>query len=174
VVFFNHNHTTLPPVLSVSIASPYLIGFNHSRQNETGAFTTGPTNYPELRDYQHADYVTKKVTTFRPEFDFFSLGIVLLEIGIWRTLDQMTDRVKQLHYSPRELLEYILRDYVPLLRYYKGEKYMNATKTCLSGAFLFTDRDNRSTVALEAELDRTSLLLRFEQMVVLPLSQCSV
>jgi serine/threonine protein kinase len=67
--------------------NPYLTGFSHSRRDSSNEFTEGPGQ--QHQNYQHSGYI-KKPQRYRAEFDFYSLGIVLLEIARWQLLDHFT------------------------------------------------------------------------------------
>lgn len=67
----------------------YLIGFNHARPNDPKAFTEGPPPSPNARRYHHPDYTIasmRRGNRFRLEYDYYSLGLMLLEIGLWDTI----------------------------------------------------------------------------------------
>ncbi|KAL8666354.1 MAG: hypothetical protein Q9202_001625 [Teloschistes flavicans] len=93
VLFFRPGQTLSPPppppVASTTterLPSPYLIGFNHSRPDDTSTFSAKP-DIDELH-YQHPDYLVEQ-NKYRPRYDYFSVGMLLLEIGLWRTLKDM-------------------------------------------------------------------------------------
>ena len=85
VVFFPPEYSSVPDY----IAQPYIVGFNHSRPDEPCAFTEGPGQGSGLQDYQHPHYQQNR-SRYRPGFDYYSLGIVLLEIGLWASLANIT------------------------------------------------------------------------------------
>jgi len=68
---------------------------------------------------------------FRKLFDYYSVGLLLLEIGIWRTAKSMSD-AHPLH-SPEALRTEFVTRYIPELPYSMGEIYYRATKACLMG-----------------------------------------
>lgn len=65
---------------AASITEPYVIGFNHARQDKKNAFSHGPPVTPEQIDYCHPKYLYDR-WGYRREYDYYSLGLVLLEIG---------------------------------------------------------------------------------------------
>jgi hypothetical protein len=113
-----------------SIKSPYIVGFNHGRESTENAFSVGPTQNIELEDYQHPEYCGAGCKGFREEFDYYSVGIVFMELGRWRLLCHIT---KKETLSPVELKGDILADQVPHLGSYMGQIYPNAITTCLDG-----------------------------------------
>jgi hypothetical protein len=121
------------PVAS-SITSPYLIGFNHSRESNAFAFTEGPRDTVEIRDYQHPDYRGGGVKVrFREEFDYYSIGIILLELGQWRPLRNIIRDKKTL--SAHQIRDFLLKEEVPVLGSYMGKLYRDAVEACISGKF---------------------------------------
>ncbi|KAI4256255.1 MAG: hypothetical protein L6R42_006322, partial [Xanthoria sp. 1 TBL-2021] len=110
------------------LESPYIIGFNHSRPDEPSAFTDGPGMGGNSRAYQHPQYAARKYH-FRPEFDYFSLGLILLEIGIWSSLPSMTAGRKLA--TPEQQRQHLLSRYTPLLGHHVGREYAAAVRVCL-------------------------------------------
>ncbi|KAI1096931.1 kinase-like domain-containing protein [Rostrohypoxylon terebratum] len=140
--------------LANSITSPYLTGFNHSRESHESAFTVGPSLDPEEEDYQHPEYDSSKgssVSKFKKEFDYYSLGILLLEIGRWTTLRHLLKGRRT--QSPEGIRDYILEEKVPELASYMGRPYHDAVRSCLDGT-------------VGDSLDA------FERLVVAPMGRC--
>jgi serine/threonine protein kinase len=146
--------------LALSFSHPYLIGFNHSRENNDYAFTVGPSPDIKVRDYQHPEYRSGSPSLrFKEEFDYFSLGIVLLELGLWRTLSSMTKGKETATSS--EIREYLLDEKVPSLGSYMGKVYRDVVRICIAGCEPFITGD-KSEPAWYA----------FQSMVVEPLFKC--
>lgn len=115
-----------------SIPPPYLIGFNHSRPDDPNSWSKTPRYRMDVTDYCHPEYLkqTKRVR-YQTRFDWYSLGLVLLEIGFWRTLGSMT-RGKQ-GLPPEKLLEHLVEKNVPQLDFYMGKGYRMIVERCLKG-----------------------------------------
>ena len=114
------------------IPPPYIIGFNYSRPNDPNSFSLVSEHRMEVEDYCHPEYSKQiKRTRYQTRFDWYSLGIVLLEIGLWRTLGSMTKEKKAL--PPDELTEYIIQTYVPKLDFCTGRGYRMIVMRCLRG-----------------------------------------
>lgn len=74
--------------IAASLSTLYFIGFNHSRVNDDNAYSS--LSAPEM-EYQHpvyrrnalsnVDNSTNPVVRFRQEFDYYSVGMVLIEIA---------------------------------------------------------------------------------------------
>lgn len=119
-----------------SLSSHYFIGFNHCRLNNESAFTV-PSN-TEL-EYQHPMYlerIKKSLTApenralrYQQEFDYYSVGLVLMEIAFWKPLRDITKRIRG---SPEELVVELLKTHVPLVKTYMGDAYGDAVKSCLT------------------------------------------
>ncbi|KAI4694764.1 hypothetical protein J4E81_006364 [Alternaria sp. BMP 2799] len=67
--------------------TPIMLGFASSRQNEADAATLGPDN---RLNYHHPDYLQNK-SRYRQEYDYYSMGMMLLEIGHWAPLVKLTE-----------------------------------------------------------------------------------
>ncbi|KUJ08140.1 kinase-like protein [Mollisia scopiformis] len=146
--------------LALAFSRPYLIGFNHSRENSDYAFTLGPTTDIKVRDYQHPEYREGGPNLrFREEFDYFSLGIVLLELGLWRTLSSMTKGKERAKSS--EIRQYLLDEMVPSLGSYMGKVYRDLVRICIDGC-------KPSRTGNESE----PAWYVFQEMVVEPLFHC--
>lgn len=77
-------------------AHPYLVGFNTARSDSNE--TTGHHHYPPtplaqaaarnltLDYYQHPAKLANPSLPYERFYDLYSLGVVLLELGAWRTL----------------------------------------------------------------------------------------
>lgn len=81
---------------SVSSAVPYLGGFGASRLEQDESLSQsvhqGPFDdykHPELRDTSSVLAAGGSRRTFRRRYDVYSLGLVLLEIGLWRPLQSL-------------------------------------------------------------------------------------
>ena len=140
---------------SEMVREPYIIGFNHSHPDETAAFTEGHSS--SSNDvYQHPRYRRDK-QGYRQEYDYYSFGVVLLEIGLWRTIDEWTG---QRNTSPEVVKQKLLFSLVPALGQFMGSSYRDAVRVCLAGDF--------GTIELpEDEKERKiALQLGFKRLVV--------
>ena len=167
VVFFPPVHS---PVADYA-GQPYIIGFNHSRPDESSAFTLGPCEDPYSRNYQHPEYLRNR-SRYRPDFDYYSLGIVLLEIGLWTSLKKMTgsgrDGESFHRLNAEQFRDRLLKKKVPLLRQAMGTRYYSVVEKCLKADFGASQgsEDNREC--------GVALHLDFEKLVVERLAKCSV
>ena len=134
---------------------PYVIGFNHSRPDEISAFTGGPEE-SRTEHYQHPAYL-KDSRRYCPEFDYYSLGIILLEIGLWRPLGEMTKKYEGSHEDIRDRL---LQERIPLLKQTMGRPYFEAVRICVEGDFGQPEQGAEHGSAAKV------LHLRFEERVL--------
>lgn len=112
---------------------PRILGFAGSRESQLDAFTNGPDDLSgSLRNYQHPQYLTGH-ERYREEFDWYSVGMIMLEIGFWSTLSGLTssDRFRSL--EGEDFTKEVIASRVPELRIAMGKRYMKATLTCLEG-----------------------------------------
>jgi serine/threonine protein kinase len=109
---------------------PYIIGFNHGRPNEVSAFTSGFLS-SNNDDYKHPNYQRDK-HGYRQDYDYYSLGVVLLEIGLWETIDVWT---KEWAEPAERVRERLLDSRVSSLGPFMGSAYQEAVRVCLTGKF---------------------------------------
>lgn len=125
IVFFR------PPTASWKdyMDEPYFMGFLSSRQDDEACFTEGSTDDSRHRDYLRPEYL-KDRQRYLQHYDYYSLGLVLLELGIWRTLDDIC-KGKAFQGSPEKLRDALLRIAVPRLGQTMGALYQSAVEECL-------------------------------------------
>jgi len=111
-----------------SIVEPFVMGFCRSRPDEESHFTLGPSENLELKEYYHPNYL--RLGRHRLEYDYYSLGLVLLEIGHWRILRSMTRGATDR--KPGRLLDHLQRKYVDGLDAKMGSEYEAVVRTCLT------------------------------------------
>jgi serine/threonine protein kinase len=118
------------------VRDPFLLGFARSRQSKPNAFTRGPPNAVEreLLDYQHPLYLQNE-NRYTEIFDYYSVGMLMLEIGLWNTLAGITSAPRFRGIKPQQFREQVLRTRVPQLALPMGSRYMNAVRVCLSSDF---------------------------------------
>lgn len=147
--------------LAVTFRRPYLIGFNYSRESNKSVFTVGPPESVEVRDYQHPDYresrAAGEASRFREDHEYYSVGIVLLELGQWRPLHRITRGKREL--SAKEIREYLLKEEVPTLGSYMGKAYQDAVESCLNGS-----------LAVAGVNDTESMKAAFQRKVLEPIA----
>lgn len=124
IIFFPNRFSSIADAMT----EPYFIGFSYSRLNLETAFTQGPNKQLE---YQHPEYLSE-LKRFCQEYEYYSVGLVLLELGLWLALEKITQGIRG---NPTEMLNAILEKEVPKLKSYMGSSYEEAVATCLKGDF---------------------------------------
>jgi hypothetical protein len=108
---------------------PYLSGFGYSRLDDPSAVSLPLCAQDEEVAYQHPDLTDNPRIGYRREYDAYSLGIILTEIGFWRPIFKF----RKSEYSPkrnhRRLLEYQLTGD---LAHRMGQQFEQATKLLLT------------------------------------------
>ena len=145
------------------VERPYIIGFSHSRPSEPFSETEGPIQGSDYRDYQHPDYL-KNNFRFHAVFDYYSLGLTLLEIGLWRSVGAMIKNWKK---TPEEVRNNLVEKRVPLLKEYMGVRYSEVVKVCLTGNFGISH--GSESIPHES----ITLRLNFEKLIIEQLASCS-
>ncbi|KAK1729287.1 hypothetical protein CaCOL14_002567 [Colletotrichum acutatum] len=123
--------TTVSAAVVPDIGSPYLVGFDASRPDFDAEMSVNPRN-PSILDL-HRDPRSLGTGLGRKQYckgyDVYSLGLVLLEIGLWKVL--------QTYYKPHYSAEkwrdrVILPVLVPGLGSKTGKLYKQVVKRCLT------------------------------------------
>ena len=156
VLFFRNSSTNLG---GIDLTQPYIVGFHHSRKSDPGEYTEGPELSASQKEYQHPSY-RQGPSRFRKGYDYYSLGLVLLEIGTWTSLTNIHGRFKT--HTPiqlrNEYLKWCDNDLIKTM----GPIYQNVTKRCL----LFGSEEERE--------DDLGVQLDFQSEVLAKLNQCVV
>jgi serine/threonine protein kinase len=174
VVFF-------PPIgtqVRDSVKEPFLIGFSHSRSDEPQAFTEGMAE-SSTKDYQHPIYI-KHGKGYRPEFDYFSLGIILLEIGFWKpyskiiedltVVDDPTGQKRKPSYEERpQVLFGGTFKKIQSVAAYMGRTYLESAKFCILGDISIEKQHGGGEDGGTGTANR-DLFLEFNDKVVRPLN----
>ena len=124
IIFFPNRFSSIAEAMT----EPYFIGFSYSRLNLKTAFTQGPNKQLE---YQHPEYLSG-LKRFCQEYEYYSVGLVLLELSLWLPLEAITEGIRG---TPMEMLNVLLKEKVPKLKTYMGSAYEEAVTTCLKGDF---------------------------------------
>lgn len=111
---------------------PYLVGFQHSRPGSQDR-SEGPVVDKSHRRYHNPNYMGKafwQYEKFRPEYDYYSLGILLLELGTWKTIDILMDGYASL--DDASFAQAIIGNQIQPLRSLTSTKYASIVERCLS------------------------------------------
>ena len=151
------------------LTQPHIIGINHSRPDDGFEWTSGPASMEDAAylDFQHPEYL-KHPQRYRAEFDYYSLGLVLLEIGLWQPLSAITKDREGL--SPEKLRETLLTDVLPGLCRTVGHRYFSVVDKCLGHHFIAGDSGHLPQASKKEKVSRQ---IWFDEVVVGQLAKCS-
>jgi hypothetical protein len=132
IVFFEEtpNGCGISPAHSRIIAKPYVVGLYKSRPGGDSWHTQGPALEADFLNYQHPDYAITR--HFRNGYDYYSLGLVLLEIGLWTPLKAWSDKQEYRTMTPWKFRNTLVETYVPRLGPRMGEVYHDIVKLLLT------------------------------------------
>ena len=141
---------------------PYSIASNNEDPDESKAIEA------------EADEAASKFR-FRKSYDVYSLGITLLELGLWYPVKHLCNVKDTLEKNRQRLHQNLL----PELRYRAGNTYHDVVRRCLEGDFGQTKIHAATTVGLndpEAQALRETRiwLAGFDKYVVSELEKCHV
>ena len=143
-----------------SLTDPYVTGFDHSRpEGPIGSIESVVTGDPEIDLYYHPN--TRQ--GFNRLRDFYSLGVVLFEIALWRPfhIKIPKDKKRPLKDLPMDDIYHLLLDSIPSLGGVMGATYRDVVRLCLKGDFGIVD-----------DADGIALGRAFFQRVVRELDRC--
>lgn len=155
VVFFNSLAGPHPPS-HATVDNAYIVDFRRSRPDSNVWYTMGPSEEDDHIDYRHPDY--ERGGRFHRVYDYYSIGIVLLEIGLWKPLSNITEKMRT--DTPTEMRSKLIQGYVPRLGFLMGPIYRDVVLACLRGDFQVSDA---------ADSSDTEDFKQFAEIVVEPL-----
>lgn len=130
ILFFNIKSSELDhsPILATQILEqPYIVGFQESRLGGNTWHTAGSTGSANFEDYQRPEYA--RTGRYRAAYDYYTLGLILLELGLWQPL-------RGPRFSTTTLPEFrqkLLQTREPFLGPMVGALYRDVVHFCLSG-----------------------------------------
>ncbi|KAM7219341.1 hypothetical protein V8F06_005240 [Rhypophila decipiens] len=125
VVFSLHSWTDFR---GVKYEEPFLIGFDYTRPDGIDQYTEGPDKSMRA-EYQHPAYRSRSASAFKTSFDYYALGLILLEVGLWAPLSGVYQR--NLEASPEQLTKLYQVECVKKLDKAMPSRYANAVNECL-------------------------------------------
>ncbi|KAK4192041.1 prion-inhibition and propagation-domain-containing protein [Podospora australis] len=127
----------------VEYGKPILSGFDFSRPARADEMTDipGPDDDVEFNLYRHPSAQSANPDErerFKKSFDIYSLGVLLVEIAHWKTLDKILDiNLNVARGRPSVALRVrdslLTEDQIADVGGYMGELYQAATKVCIAG-----------------------------------------
>jgi hypothetical protein len=151
----------------INYADPFISGFDYSRPATSDDMTERPLDNPAADIYRHPSVQHKGNRedasgreSYKKSFDLYSLGIVLLEIAHWKTIDQILSinleraRPKDT-WTVRERLLTGNSEYLRFVKSYLGNTVEGVVRACLMGPEAFgLDREadeKREVVAAQLQ-----------------------
>ncbi|GAB1317158.1 Protein kinase domain-containing protein [Madurella fahalii] len=173
VVFFTSpagRERGIDPASSGMLREPYIVGLHKSRPAGDLWHTEGPAHEDPFLCYLHPEYLRSK--RFRIYDDYYSFGVMLLEIGLWWPAQAWANRKGKgkgngdLDFNPEELRQQLVDKYVPRLGPRVGSVYRDIVKLCLTDGLIPT----ASSQSSPAEARDQEVFGVFWDKVLYPLS----
>ena len=133
IVFFDHHIRNDPTSFK---AEPYLLEFNYSRPD--GEIWFSSVDVRIRTPYQHPAYDPDK-NRFEKIYDYYSVGVILLEIGFWEPISTFESRHK--NQTEEDFQNLLVQRYAPKLGPKMGSLYRDVVVACLSGTFQDTTEE---------------------------------
>lgn len=135
--FSTSSHSpTLPAALMPDIERPYLTGFDASRPDLDTALSVVPRN-PSIDSLHRHPASLRGISHCKP-MDIYTLGLVLLEIGLWKVLQAYY----RPHYSAARWRDKVVREkLVPGLGSKVGRRYREVVDKCLCASEEMTSKE---------------------------------
>lgn len=146
IIFFLHNVTQRPDYMH-----PFLHGFEFARPDSAPSLGSVMEDF-EFNLYRHPDRQGTARKGHKKRHDVYSLGVVLLEIGIWQCAIEMVKTSKH-QPTPREIRSQLRRNCTERLPHIAGTSFQSAVDVCLSSEFgVKMDDEKGSQTAKEFQI----------------------
>jgi len=116
------------------IREPYVVGFHKSWLAGESWETEGLEMDDGFLCYLHPRYLDTK--RFSVSYDYYSFGLMLLEIGLWWPASAWARKQEYLTMNPEELRQQLVKTYVPRLGPRMGSVYQRLVELCLTDGLL--------------------------------------
>ncbi|KAA8909830.1 hypothetical protein FN846DRAFT_941011 [Sphaerosporella brunnea] len=119
----------------VALRRPYLMGWGYTRPDELEFEADHERRLIVPRDgtvgiYQHPERLKSPYRPYKQIYDIYSLGLVLLEIGLWQSIESFVSEIKD--FTTDEFTLYLRKRVVPDLRGQCGAIYEEVVQSCLA------------------------------------------
>ena len=159
-----------PSALNYSLITPYIVGFNNSRPDRPTEFSEPARPSLDVLRYRHWEYKNKPMQKYKRGYDYYSLGMVLLEIGLWFPLSAlMRKHAEWCQLDAKAFAEKIRGDYCPQLGSFVGAVYQDVVADLLDGGLCDKSRDGSEDEA-DLEVMRT---VEYQTSILERLARCS-
>ncbi|KAI8930877.1 hypothetical protein NX059_011894 [Plenodomus lindquistii] len=143
----------------IDFTNPFIMGFDFARPDSDPSLGF-PTKDPLYDIYRHPSRQGPARKGHRKTHDYYSLGVVLLEIGLWQSAIKMVARRGE-NTSPSATMNSLQKDASERLAHFAGSAYQKAVELCLSSQFEI-DSDDKSD---------SRLLNKFHSKVVMEIAR---
>lgn len=140
----------------LSFSEPYLVGFGFSRAEEDQS----TVDYDDVllnNLYRHPRRQGPPDVRFSILHDLYSLGVVLLEIGVWRPVSGFADFSQM---TPDSIQVTLIEHATERLPHYIGKDFSDAVVACLNGSLAGFLTNDEQDLALSDE-SRARVLMAF-------------
>ena len=130
ILFFPSSSATSGPTpIHHNLDHPFVLGFDSSRPEHLSEMSAAaPQSLPHLPDlYRHPDSLGIWRQSYRKSYDIYSLGLALLEIGLWTSIKGYWKQ----KYTPNVFKQKILGGILPHLGSKTGPRYRTVVERCL-------------------------------------------
>lgn len=131
---------------AIDYARPYLHGFDFARPDSDPSMGRAADDDAALNIYRHPERQGPAQKGYQRRHDFYSLGVVMLEIGLWQCAPTLVRKVL----TPTEIQKELQKNCTDRLAHFAGDSYQAAVGACLSGQFGVELDDASGTQLLKA------------------------
>ena len=131
----------------VNLSKPYLCGFEFSRPSSRDEMTELPPQHPEFDVYRHPHaHGQSPGTSFRKAYDIYSIGVILVEIAHWRSIDQVLEienlRTARPTITRRVREKLLMETTMKHVAARAGVHYQNVIQACIDGSLECTSNES--------------------------------
>lgn len=146
------------------IISPSVVGFEFSRQDteESNVDAAKTPAQVEQSLYRHPDYIGSEAKRYMTQYDIYSFGLVLIEIGFWQPLKDVCPYAKGPTFGKEEaksVQKWAIQIAETQFAFRVGTAYANVVSWCL-----------KSSARVSSDEEDWHPALAFNDHVVVPLS----
>ncbi|KAF4446678.1 hypothetical protein F53441_9720 [Fusarium austroafricanum] len=108
---------------------PCLVGFDFSRPDAIDETTEKPEQSVRFNLYRHPSAQGIPGESYRKGFDIYSLGVVLVEVGLWR----LAWNLRRDDENPAKFKDVLISRVDDMLAHFMGTQYQEAVRSSLNG-----------------------------------------
>lgn len=133
----------------LDLEEPFIVGFDHSRKAGNLEYSQGAILTRISQEYLHPDY-RNNARASKPSDDYYSLGLVLLEIGTWTSISNIYRRHPT--HAPDELKKEYIQYCDEHLGRAMGAIYQKATRRCLEWETFAADMELEEELVFQTDV----------------------